>query len=125
MKKGIIISMVAILGLLLVFASKPQVRVQEALPSDSLKADIHFGKLPLYFIPNKGQVHEKAKFYTKTSRYTLWMTKEGLVFDSIKMHSAESRAHSKKRDVSRLVFVDSNRNPAMVPVYITSHKVNY
>jgi hypothetical protein len=44
----------------------------------------NFGKVPLYFIPNKGQVNEKAKFYAKTSRYTLWMTREGLVFDSVR-----------------------------------------
>jgi hypothetical protein len=50
----------------------------------ALKPDINFGKIPLYFISNKGQVNQKAKFYAKASKYTLWLTKEGLVFDSAK-----------------------------------------
>jgi hypothetical protein len=47
-----------------------------------VKPHIDFGKIPLYFIFNKGQVNAKAKFYAKASRYTLWLTKKGLVFDS-------------------------------------------
>ncbi len=110
-----------------------------------LNLNPNFGKVPLYFIPNKGQVNEKAKFYAKTSRYTLWMTKEGLVFDSIKTHSAESREQGEKRktvlnnkrlshsphstkierDISRLVFLEANKNPGIVPLEITRHKVNY
>jgi hypothetical protein len=122
----------------------------------------NFGKVPLYFIPNKGQVNEKAKFYAKTSRYTLWMTKDGLVFDSFKKvevkaevekrptHPAPSghprrgpykasqegdtprplRVHPSQegiveRDVSRLVFLNANKNPVIVPLEITQHKVNY
>ncbi|HLP46429.1 MAG TPA: hypothetical protein VK469_10795, partial [Candidatus Kapabacteria bacterium] len=42
-----------------------------------------FGNIPLYFIPNRGQVHEKAEFYAKTPGYTLWMTGEGFVFDCV------------------------------------------
>jgi hypothetical protein len=45
-------------------------------------ADRDWGNIPLYFIPNKGQVNEEALFYTKTSRYTLWLTKDSLIFDS-------------------------------------------
>ncbi len=99
-----------------------------------------FGNIPLYFIPNKGQMDEKARFYAKTSRYTLWMTKEGLVFDSMKSTGAievnedTGNDHSKfkiqnskliNRDVSRLVFLDANNNPEMVPIEKTPHKVNY
>ncbi|MCX6581872.1 MAG: SBBP repeat-containing protein [Candidatus Aminicenantes bacterium] len=78
-----------------------------------------FGNIPLYFIPNRGQVHEKAKFYAKTPRYTLWMTKEGLVFDGI--------GKDRERAVSRFVFVGANANPEpeMVPMDVTGHKVNY
>jgi hypothetical protein len=49
-----------------------------------VKPELNYGKIPLYFIYNKGQVNEKAKFYSKASRYTLWLTKEGLIFDSIR-----------------------------------------
>jgi len=50
----------------------------------TVKPDLNFSKFPLYFIFNKGQVNEKAKFYAKASRYTLWLSNEGLVFDSIR-----------------------------------------
>ncbi len=32
---------------------------------------------PLYFIPNRGQVHEDTLFYARTPNYTLWVTPEG------------------------------------------------
>jgi hypothetical protein len=63
-------------------AVEPGIKPQSLTSSPALKPDVDFGKIPLYFISNKGQVNEKAKFYAKASRYTLWMTKGGLVFDS-------------------------------------------
>jgi endonuclease/exonuclease/phosphatase family metal-dependent hydrolase len=107
--------------------------------SRNLNLNPDFGKIPLYFIPNEGQVDERALFCAKTSKYTLWLTKEGLVFDStrrIKKESVESKRLNPRdindpgdftydRDVSRLVFVNANRNPEVVPVDDTEHKVNY
>jgi len=105
----------------------------------NLNLNPDFGKIPLYFIQNEGQVDEKALFYAKTSRYTLWLTEEGLVFDSsrrIKKESAESKRLSPRdmngpedfsydRNVSRLVFLNANRNPEVIPMDDTEHKVNY
>ncbi|NIM16941.1 MAG: hypothetical protein GTO45_33655 [Candidatus Aminicenantes bacterium] len=84
-----------------------------------------YGKISLYFIANKGQVNPQAQFYTKTSLYTLWMTKKGLIFDS--PHSPYSPYSTKPylRDVSRLIFLNADKNPVMVPVDITGHRVNY
>ena len=107
--------------------------------SGSLKMSPDYGKIPLYFIPNEGQVDEKALFYAKASRYTLWLTKEGLVFDStrrLKKDSTKSMKPNPKdannpkdfkydRDVSRLVFINANRSPEVIPVDRTEHKVNY
>ena len=136
----------------------------------AVKPDLNFGKFPLYFIANKGQVNEKAKYYAKTSRYTLWMTKEGLVFDSIKKVEVKAEEEKQKtedrrqktddnnnkevpgkflssdinasmqhysqsphspyspkidRDVSRLVFLNANKNPGIVPVEEAKLRVNY
>jgi hypothetical protein len=88
----------------------------------NVKLDLNFGKFPLYFIANKGQVNKKAAFYAKASRYTLWLAKEGLVFDSIRKAEKEGKT---KRDVSRLLFLNANKNPEMVPINETKHKVNY
>ena len=105
-----------------------------------------FGNIPLYFIPNKGQMHENALFCAKTPRYNLWLTKEGLVFDSMKKaeikaahpapsghpsqegnHAFSHSPHSPKtrRDVSRLIFLKANKNPLVVPGEPTAHRVNY
>jgi PKD repeat protein len=51
-----------------------------------------FGRIPLYFIPNKGQADASAQFYAKASNYTLWVTKEGLVFDKIRKNESGNTA---------------------------------
>jgi len=107
--------------------------------SKNLKISSDYGKIPLYFIPNEGQVHDKALFYAKASRYTLWLTKEGLVFDSIKrIKKGENESHPThhkdknnpegftcERDVSRLTFLNSTKNTELIAVNQTEHKVNY
>ncbi len=114
-----------------------QIGNQEASRNPDLSPD--FGEIPLYFVPNKGQVDEAALFYAKTSRYTLWLTEEGLVFDStrrIRKESTESKRLSLRdinksedvrydRDVSKLVFVNANINPEIIPVDVAEHKLNY
>jgi hypothetical protein len=106
------------------------------LPGNVAKPDIDFGKIPLYFVTNRGQVNKKAKFYAKASRYTLWLTKEGLVFDSTKeaevkekpgaFHTSQARnSPAFLRDVSRLMFLNANKNPVMVPIEEAKLEVNY
>jgi hypothetical protein len=157
MKKGLVVLIVLFIGLMA--ASSPentapgkdtQLRKQDRSPvnvnvngSGYVKPGLYFGKFPLYFIYNKGQVHKKAKFYARASRYTLWLTKEGLVFDSVNRdridfkyeiekkyrHSPHSPlfAQSSKvtRDVSRLNFIGANKNPEIVPVEEAKLRVNY
>ncbi len=110
----------------------------------NLEMNPEFGSIPLYFIPNEGQVNEKALFYAKTSRYTLWMTREGLVFDSSrklesnfkgnkgkeeldssKMSRKDVQPEAFERDVSRLIFQNANKNPEIVPLELTEYRVNY
>ncbi len=125
-KKYFIILAVIFLGISLVSQNtKPDFKELKTInnrvktPADS-NPGIEYGKIPLYFIPNEGQVNRDAGFYAKASRYTLWMTKSGLVFDTLKKNKSE-----RKRDISRLLFVGSEKNPQMVPVDITNHTVNY
>ena len=51
---------------------------------------VDFGNIPLYFTANRGQVDGKALFYAKASRYTLWLTEGGLVFDSFKAENPKA-----------------------------------
>ena len=39
-----------------------------------------YGKLPLYFIENKGQMDDKVKFYEKGAGHSTFFTKEGVLF---------------------------------------------
>jgi hypothetical protein len=174
MKKYFIFVLAGLTGLFLVYGSREKganiakdlnLRGKPAENVGKLKRDVHFGKIPLYFIHNKGQVNKKAAFYAKTSRYTLWLTKEGLVFDrfrksgqgdltySPKLEATKPQSHQEnikekesihhssdqfithhlspdpltkyERDISRLRFIDANKNPEMVPVQETKLKVNY
>ncbi|MCP4216901.1 MAG: hypothetical protein GY765_19780 [bacterium] len=119
-------------------AEKPAVSFNQ----NGVRSDIDFGKIPLYFISNKGQVNDRAKFYAKASRYTLWLTKGGLVFDSSRRVEEGKKRRGEQpdngpgksglrdvwkfeRDVSRLAFLDANTNPRMVAVEEATLKVNY
>lgn len=111
--KKIIVSIFAVFtGLLFIFSGAPgnsksvdikdldlngQGKSKDIRPINDMKGvkpRIDHWKIPLYFIVNKGQVNEKAAFYARASRYTLWLTKQGLVFDSMKEQGA---AHSVMR----------------------------
>ena len=140
MKRLLILCVGIVVALLLVFVYVPleskrvrditysqEVEKAQLNPSTHVKIDTESGKIPLYFIPNKGQVDETARFYAKTSRYTLWLTKEGLVFDSVHTppFGHPSQEGITERDVCRLIFLDANANPEMLPVEMTGHRVNY
>ena len=105
--------------------------------SDVLKRETDFGKIPLYFIPNQGQADKEVLFYTKTSGSALWLTKEGLVFDAMKKEAIqnsvsgtlknhlEESEFEPERDVSRLQFLDVNKNVELMACDPIEHRVNY
>lgn len=101
------------------FGEKPRGEVLGLNASPGVKINVtqdrEFGNLPLYFIPNHGQVSEKARFYARTQRYTLWLTAGGMVFDSV---------DERKRVASHLVFLHSNRGAEIVAEENTTHTVN-
>jgi hypothetical protein len=122
-------------------------RTQSLKTVETVKPDMNFGDFPLYFVINKGQVNQKASFYAKTSKYTLWVTNEGFIFDrTFRTHYGEKSQprgflnkrfdtetstplmypYSKPmREVSKLTFINANKNPAVIPANASLHKVNY
>ena len=101
-------------------------------------------ELPLYFIPNEGQVDEHAAFYARTSQYILWITGEGLVFETFKCQSSPPSNGSEKvlrtgmpgsnnggcadkvqRDFSRLLFLAGNNECEILPADGSEYKVHY
>jgi PKD repeat protein len=100
---------------------------------------LDYGNLPLYFIPNKGQVKEEALFYSHTKAYTLWLTKKGLVFDAvghpvIKSDSQPSKIAGEKNEISEPVlqrdvvwmnFINGNSEAKISPVNTSENTFNY
>jgi hypothetical protein len=86
----------------------------------AVKPDLNFGKFPLYFIFNKGQVNKKAKFYAKASRYTLWITKEGLVFDSFRR--SQDKVKVKVEDKDESPFSNSPHSPKFTATRTPGHQ---
>jgi hypothetical protein len=68
-----------------------------------------YGNIPLYFIPNKGQVNSQAKFYARTGAGIMWLTEKGLTFD----HGG-----------SQLVFLNAREKIQVMPADRSSHRVN-
>jgi hypothetical protein len=147
-----VILLLVFIGLILTGASankqaisKDPVLSQENSQKPKLAVDVDFGKIPLYFIHNQGQVDQQARFYAKASRYTLWLTEKGLVFDSSRPIKEKTRKEANKndqsllhitsdpgslstqyqREVTRLKFVGANPHPEMVPFEVQKLKVNY
>jgi len=83
-------------------------------------SDMAFGDIPLYFIPNHGQIDSQVLYYAVTSKYTIWLTRKGLVFDSAlsigrkkqelffsaRKNNEETRSFPGKRTISKLEFID-------------------
>lgn len=127
--------------------SKPShpVPMKPVIQSPQITFSPDFGKIPLYFISNQGQMDKHALYYARTQRYTLWLTSEGLVFDFIKKESTSKNNDKQKnnkmtqlpgkfddqsnikyqREVSRLIFQNANPHPVVTPIDGTDYKVNY
>jgi hypothetical protein len=82
----------------------------------NLDEKISYGEIPLYFIPNAGQVDKQALFYSRTKEYTLWCTQFGIVFDS--------SAGNGLRTVSALNFKGAEM-AEVVPLNRTDYTVSY
>jgi hypothetical protein len=108
------------------------------LPSSSLAIKPDFGKIPLYFIPNRGQADRKALFYAKTSRYTLWVTRDRLNFDSVRTTAGAEgepmeefgtekcrHQHGYEREVTSVQFHNSNKTLEIIPLGRSEHRANY
>jgi hypothetical protein len=150
MKKIFMVSTIFFISMVLIISAQPAKNIKSgnkdnlSQPLYKMSLNPNYGNLPLYFIPNKGQVHKDAIFYAVTTKYKLWMTREGLVFDSSKrepkdkaldvnkreirstLHKRDDRQDYKfERDVSRLIFINANKEPEIVPVDMTQHRANY
>lgn len=73
---------------------------QEATIPESLKKDIKnaYGKMPIQFIENRGQVDERVRYYVKRGGTTIWFTDNEIIFDVVKVKDTEKKASATNSD---------------------------
>jgi len=89
-------------ALIIVFATGsggqgPKVQTTSAQSSSipgsaALKIDRDFGKMPLYFIPNQGQMDAQVAYYLQGKDKTIYFTSEGLTYVLSKRSAGEQTA---------------------------------
>jgi hypothetical protein len=78
------------------------------VPTQVPRTDADYGKIPLHFIPNEGQVDGPAAFYVQGKDKTIYFAPEGLTFVLCGL-----RESTLERWVVKLDFVDAN--PEAIP----------
>jgi len=87
-----------------------------------------YGKLPLLFIENQGQVDEAVRYYVKTSGQAVYFTEENIVFDLIRSDGAaadDTADRQAERLVLSLDFLGADSQPAIESRGKDSAVVNY
>ena len=74
-------------------------------PDGGISADRDFGKMPLYFIENQGQLDKEVGFYVQGSDKTLYFTPRGVTFV---MAGKKAESEETQRWVVKLDFVGAN-----------------
>ncbi|OGL47626.1 MAG: hypothetical protein A2161_11625 [Candidatus Schekmanbacteria bacterium RBG_13_48_7] len=82
-----------------------------------------YGDIPLYFIPNKGQVDSRIKYYAFTPKYTIWITGSELVFDAAARRQENPEKYN--REICVLEFENLNSACEILPDQMTGHRVNF
>jgi hypothetical protein len=77
---------VFIVGIFSSFSRPDATKIGERFPlkrspaSGALRVDKDFGKMPLYFIPNQGQMDARVDYYLQGKDKTIYFTSEGLTY---------------------------------------------
>jgi hypothetical protein len=83
-----------------------------------------YGKLPLLFIENQGQVDETVRYYVKASGQTVYFTEENIVFDLVRSGGVEADGTA-DRLVFSIDFLGANSQAAIEGCDKDSAVVNY
>lgn len=108
-------------------------------PSETLKARIHesYGKLPLYFIKNDGQLDKRVRFYEKGRGHATYFTKEGVYLSLGKVQgsgvrgqgseviSRKSGLETPNSELIKLTPINANKHPEIIAEDLQEGKVNY
>jgi hypothetical protein len=83
-----------------------------------------YGRLPLLFIENQGQVDEAVRYYVKAPGEMVYFTEENIVFDLVRSDGVEANDTANKL-VFSLDFLRANSQPAIDGSGKDSAVVNY
>src|SRR3989338_8126602 len=122
------------LGLTSVAAAPPSAQAKEPFAKEKVKLSEDYGKLPLYFIKNTGQLDKKVRFYEKGSGHSTFFTKDG-VYLSLTGPSSEERPVVSRdaktpnpaltSEVIRLSLIGSSKTPRITALDEQAGRVNY
>ena len=102
---GLVLVMLALTGAATSPSAPPRdnATIPQPRSSQAELADM-WGKMPLYFVANQGQVDESVDFYVQGSDKTLYFTPEGVTFAL----TGPTTGEGKNRWIVKLDFVDAN-----------------
>ncbi|MDD5434685.1 MAG: hypothetical protein PH343_04580, partial [Nitrospira sp.] len=81
--------------------------------SKQLQVQETYGKLPLYFIQNNGQMDEKVKFYEKGSGRTTFFAKDGVY---LLLGSSKQTADNSKKSAVKPEIVANKVKPSLANI---------
>ena len=107
---------------------------RESSPGGRGKVIEGYGKLPLSFVRNNGQVDGRVIFYEKSGGHTTFFTKEGIYLSLTKNEGAgirkkdrrpQFRILNSKSEVIKLTLLGANKDPEIIAEGLQGGKVNY
>ncbi len=92
-----------------------------------------FGRQPLFFVQNKGQLHETVRYFEKGPGHATYFAEDGIYLSLFKHKNVsntstadmEETASDMQSDVLKLSVINGNINPAITAEEILPTKFNY
>ncbi len=115
---GHVLLAVMMLGCVLVYSGErySSVKASTSKPGDGAHAGRQYGRLPLYFVENVGQVHGGSDFYIHGRDKSIYFSQQGLTFALV---------NGGKRSVVKLDFVNANPHAKLEGVDRTEAVFSY
>jgi len=115
--------------------TKSEADVIESVPEKAdhaVKAQVskNYGKLPLSFIRNDGQIDDKVQYYERGRGHSTYFTSEGVYLELISSRESESSTpqlhnNSLQSKAIKLSPIGSNKNTKIIAEGMQKGKVNY
>src|SRR3972149_5196606 len=110
----------AMLMLWVLFSASPGLskEITGSDPTDKAQIQESYGKLPLYFIQNNGQVDGNVQFYDRGSGHSTFFAKDGVYLTLTqkigKNDTADASPQPSSSHLVKLSFLNANPNPKII-----------